>query len=86
MQALEKLLLNKYDLLITSLECPHLNGDAVVAALRLVHNFNKDIEVVLITSRVKESITNKDDFNSILSRKEIKDGALNKVIKKIIRK
>ena len=83
-QALDNLLLNKYDLLITSLECPRLNGDALVAALRLVHNFNKDIKVILVTSRSQEKIENKNYYDSILDRKEIKDGSLNSIVKEMI--
>lgn len=82
--ALDNLLLNKYDLLITSLECPRLNGDALIAALRLVHNFNKKIKVILVTSRSKDKIFNIDDFDAILDRKTIKDGGLNNIIKNLI--
>lgn len=80
MQALDNLLLNKYDLLITSLESPRLNGDALVAALRLVRNFNQDIKTILITSRDVAKIANKDDFEEILDRKEVKDGGLKVII------
>ena len=80
MQALDTLLLNKYDLLITSLESPRLNGDALVAALRLVRNFNRDIKTILITSRDTAKIANKQDFNEILDRKEVKDGGLKLIV------
>ncbi len=80
MQALDNLLLNKYDLLITSLESPRLNGDALVAALRLVRNFNQDIKTILITSRDVAKIVNKDDFEEILDRKEVKDGGLKVIV------
>ena len=83
-QALENLLINKYDLLISSLETPRLNGDALVAALRLVHNFNKDIDVFLITSRARDKITNPDDFDAIVDRKAVKDGDLKKLVNKIM--
>ena len=82
--ALDNLLLNKYDLLITSLECPRLNGDALVAALRLVSNFNKKIKVILVTSRSQDKIFNIDDFDAILDRKAIKDGGLNNIVKNLI--
>lgn len=78
--ALDSLLLNKYDLLITSLECPQLNGDALTAAVRLLHNFNKHIKVILITSRVPDQINNKEHFDAILDRKMIKEGKLEKII------
>ena len=76
MHALDTLLLNKYDLLITSLESSRLNGDALVAALRLTHNFNRNIKAILITSRDTAKIANKNDFNEILNRKDVKDGQL----------
>jgi CheY-like chemotaxis protein/HPt (histidine-containing phosphotransfer) domain-containing protein len=80
LQALENLLLNKYDLLITSLESPRLNADAVVASLRLVHNFNRKIKVILITSRERDKIANREEFNEILDRKAIKEGSLKKIV------
>ena len=80
MQALDTLLLNKYNLLITSLESPRLNGDALVAALRLVRNFNRDIKTILITSRDTAKIANKQDFNEILDRREVKDGGLKLIV------
>lgn len=46
--ALDSLLLNKYDFLITSLECPRLNGDALVAALRLVQGLMKKLKSSLL--------------------------------------
>lgn len=82
--ALDSLLINKYDLLITSLECPRLNGDALVAALRLLHNFNKNIKVILVSSRTQDKIANKDYFDVILDRKTIKDGGLNSIVKNLI--
>lgn len=84
MLALDNLLLNKYDLLITSFECPRLNGDALIAALRLLRNFNKKIKVILVTSRSQDKIFNIDDFDAILDRKTIKDGGLNNIVKDLI--
>ena len=82
--AFDNLLPNKYDLFITSLECPRLNGDALIAALRLVRNFNKKIKVILVTSRSQDKIFNIDDFDVILDRKTIKDGGLNNIVKNLI--
>ena len=84
MQALDNLLLNKYDLLITSLESSRLNGDALVAALRLVRNFNRDIKTILITSRDSSKIANKNDFDEILDRKEVKDGGLKIIVENML--
>lgn len=82
--ALDSLLLNKYDFLITSLECPRLNGDALVAALRLVQGVNKKIKVLLISSRIENKIKNKNDFDAILDRKAVKDGDLISIVEKLI--
>lgn len=84
MTALDNLLLNKYDLLITSLECPRLNGDALVAALRLVHNFNRSIKVILVSSRIRDEIHQADEYDSILDRKSIKDGGLINIVKNLL--
>ena len=84
MQALDNLLLNKYDLLITSLESPRLNGDALVAALRLMRNFNQDIKTILVTSRDASKIANKDDFEEILDRKDVKDGGLKVIVDRML--
>jgi len=84
LQALDYLLRNKYDLLITSLESVRLNGDALVAALRLVHNFNRKIKVVLITSQSRDKIENQDNYDEILDRKMVKDGAFKRIIVKMI--
>jgi len=84
LQGLGNLLSQKYDLLITSLESTRLNGDALVAALRLMHNFNKNIKTILITSRTVDKIVNKDDFDAILDRKSVKDGGLTDIVKGII--
>ncbi len=78
--ALEHLLLNKYDVLISSMECPRLNGDALIAALRLTHNFNRDIKAVLITSRDMGSMAEETGFDVILDRKAVKEGRLHEVI------
>lgn len=76
LQALNTLIFNKYDVLITSLESVNLNGDALVAALRMTHSFNRKIKAVLITSRDKDKIANKTDFDAIIDRKGVKDGEL----------
>jgi len=83
-QALENLLINQYDLVISALETPRLNGDALAAALRLVRNSNKDIEVILVTSRAREDIANPDDFNTIVDRKAVKDGELKTLVNKVM--
>lgn len=82
--ALENLLISKYDLLITSLECSRLRGDSLVAALRLANNFNANMKVILITSCEKDKITNNKDFNFILDRNVVQDGSLTKIVSEMI--
>jgi len=84
LQALDNLLLNKYDALVISLESPRLNGDALVAAIRLTRNFNRKIKAILITSRDANKIINKNDFDEILDRKAVKDAELRSIINKLL--
>ncbi len=49
--ALEMLLRNHFDLLITGYETSALNGLALIAALRLNNGINKDIRAILLTSK-----------------------------------
>ena len=84
LQALENLLMNKYHLLITSMECSRLRGDALVAALRLANNFNSKAKVILITSRTKDEIANNEDFDLIVDRNVVQDGSLNKIVSEMI--
>ena len=78
--ALDYLLLNQYDLLIASMECPRLNADSLVAALRLSHSSNRDIKTILITSRHEEQIKNRADFDVIMARKAVTEGQLKKTV------
>ena len=82
--ALDYLLLNQYDLLIASMECPRLNADSLVAALRLSHSSNRDIKTILITSRHEEQITNRVDFDIIMARKSVTEGQLKKTVESLL--
>jgi len=82
--ALEKLLVKKYSLLITSMETPPLNADALIAALRCTHSVNRDINALLITSYKLSNIQNKPMFLSILEKNIVKDNNLKKVVKKLL--
>jgi len=82
--ALEKLLLKKYSLLITSMETPPLNADALIAALRCTHSVNRDIDALLITSYELSNIQNKSMFLSILEKNIVKDNNLKKVVDKFL--
>ncbi len=48
--ALELLLGNRYDLLVTSMEVKRLNGMALVGAVKLANGVSKDIKTVVLTS------------------------------------
>lgn len=49
--ALERLLREKFDCLITAYEVGRLNGTALIAANKLSHGINRDIPSILVTSR-----------------------------------
>ena len=49
-QALERLLQEEFDLLITGMAIGELNGKALIAAMRLSDSANADIPVILLTS------------------------------------
>jgi len=70
--ALEKLLLNKYLLLITSMETPPLNADVLIAALRCTHSVNRDIDALLIKLYKLSNIQNKSMFLSVLEKMWLK--------------
>lgn len=52
LQALERLLRDRFDLLLAAVELSSLNGIALLAALRLSPAVNRNIKAVLLTSRV----------------------------------
>lgn len=74
--ALEELLMQSYDVVITAMEMPRLNGNAFISALRLSQGRNKDINTILITSNKIDDIDNAKLFNHIVNRSVIKDGIL----------
>ncbi len=51
LEALQRLLREKYDILIMSVETKTLNGKALLYALRAADGTNHDIQTILITSR-----------------------------------
>ena len=54
MEALQRLLSEKFDLLITSQEIHSLNGIALISAIRASDSVNQDIKSLLITSQQKK--------------------------------
>ena len=48
--ALKRLMIEKFDLVITSREFNHMTADALIAALRLSKNANQNIPVILVSS------------------------------------
>ena len=67
-QALEHLLQQKYDLLITGLEVKMLNGLALVAALRMSARVNQDMQAILLSSSKQPPFKRNVDPNCIVPR------------------
>ncbi len=67
-QALELLLHQKYQLLITGMEVKLLNGLALVAAVRMSARSNQDIQSILLTSSKLPSLKRNVDPNFIVAR------------------
>lgn len=67
-QALEYLLLKKYDLLITGLEVKTLNGLALIAAVRMSARGNQDMQAILLSSSKQPPFKRDVDPNFIVSR------------------
>jgi len=71
--ALENMLMQDYDVLITALEVPTLNGDAFLSAVRLSQGRNKDINAILVTSKDKSKVELAKLFNHIVKKNMIND-------------
>jgi len=67
-QALELLLNQKYQLLITGMEVKLLNGLALVAAVRMSARGNQDIQAILLTSSKLPPFKRNVDPNFIVAR------------------
>lgn len=78
--ALENLLMQSYDVVITAMEIPILNGDALISALRLSQGKNKNINAILITSKNIKDIENAKLFNHVVNRNVIKEGDLSSLL------
>lgn len=50
-QALERLLTQHFDVLVTSMETPMLNGLALIQAIRYANNENSQLNTILLTSK-----------------------------------
>jgi len=74
--ALQNLLMQSYDAVITAKEVPTLNGEALVSAIRISENKNKNINAILVTTKSRSMIKHADIFNQIVDRTSIKDGDL----------
>ncbi len=74
--ALESLLMQNYDVVLTAMEVPTLNGEAILSALRLSNGKNRNIKAILVTTKDRDSINAADLFNHIVDRNIIKDGSL----------
>ena len=68
LDALELLLHKKYDLLITGMEISSLNGEALIAAVRLSNSINKNIKTILLTTQNTDTCNRLIDPNSVILR------------------
>ena len=73
--ALERLLHEKFDVLVCGLEIPELNGKALIAAVRLSGKLNADIRAALITTKKTETLEGAAP-NTVLSRDQHLAGKL----------
>ena len=78
--ALEHLMMQSYDVVVTAMELPVLNGDALISALRISNGKNKNIKTILVTSRDINRIEHSNLFNHIVARNGVADGALKSVL------
>lgn len=74
--ALENLLMQTYDVVITAMETPTLNGEALLSALRISQGKNKNINAILITSKDVAKIEHSKLFNHVVNRDVVKEGKL----------
>ena len=77
---LEKLLMQRYDYVITALETPTLNGDALLSAIRLSQSKNRNIKAILVTTKNPKQIQQAAMFNYIINRNELNKGVLEGII------
>jgi len=78
--ALENLLMQSYDVVITALEVPTLNGDALISALRISNGKNKNINAILITTKDLNNVEHSNIFNHVVNRNVVKDSLLPSLI------
>lgn len=83
-QALETLLQQKYDLLISSLEVKLLNGLALITAVRMSARVNHDIQSILLTSSKQPPFKRNIDPDVIVPRDSNFAGNLGQAIEKCI--
>jgi len=78
--ALEHLMMQSYDVVITAMELPILNGDALISALRISNGKNKNIKTILVTSKDINRIEHTDLFNHIVARNGVAEGDLMSIL------
>lgn len=82
--ALGRLLSEPFDMLITSMQLPLLNGLAVIGALRLSSSRNKSIKTVLLTSSVDGKYDRRIDPDYVVEKNSEMANMLEKIANKII--
>jgi len=67
-QAIGRLLKQPFDLLVTNMELPDLQGNAVISAIKMSHSRNNSISSVLLTSSHGGSVGRLSDPNYIVKK------------------
>jgi chemotaxis protein histidine kinase CheA len=83
-QALERLLQEKFDFVITSKELPVLNGVALLSALRASETGNAQIKAVLVTSKDKVALPLPGLVDKIVKRDRNMSAALKEAVREIL--
>lgn len=68
MAALDRLLQQKFDFLITSRELPRLNAVGLMSAVRLSSHYNANIKSILITSKEQLDLPQPNLFNVVIKK------------------
>ncbi|MBD3610470.1 MAG: Hpt domain-containing protein [Gammaproteobacteria bacterium] len=84
MEALERLLTDKFDFVIASNQLPRLNGIAVLSAIKQTPTMNKHLKTVLITSKTPTGNKRSGDPDYVISRNEDFAHSLNKVARALV--
>jgi CheY-like chemotaxis protein/HPt (histidine-containing phosphotransfer) domain-containing protein len=83
-QALQRLLQEKFDFVITSKELPQLNGIALTCAVRSAETANSDIRAILLTSKDNVSLPWPGLFDRVLKKDKTISSNLRRVVMELL--